>query len=128
MQLWTWQADSVKPTVTGIDPRCPGSYYDKFPTYRPAFEWLWETLGTDQLLWCFVDENEAKESAGEKIDRSLSTRPHNLSARIHIRLFSVRLVSLEKRFGDCELSGQIKTNVGARHHVLKCHIHVAKQV
>ena len=62
MQLWTWQADAVKPTVAGIDPRCPGSYYDTFPKYRPAFEWLWETLGTDQLLWCFVDESEAKES------------------------------------------------------------------
>lgn len=62
MQLWTWQADEVKPTVGGVDPRRAGSYHDIFPKYRPAFERLWEMLGTDQLLWCFVDEQEAKES------------------------------------------------------------------
>ena len=27
MKLWTWQADEINPTVGGIDPRCPGSYY-----------------------------------------------------------------------------------------------------
>ena len=60
MKLWTWQADEIKPTVGDIDPRCPGSYYDSNPKFRPEFEKLWEKLGADQILWCFVDEEEAK--------------------------------------------------------------------
>lgn len=61
MKLWTWQADDSTPTFGDIDPRRPGSYYDMFPKYRPAFERLWDRLGTDQILWCFVDEEEARK-------------------------------------------------------------------
>ncbi len=62
MTLWTWQADEVNPIVADIDPRRPGSYYDTNPPFRPAFERLWEMLRTDQLLWCFIDEAEAKQA------------------------------------------------------------------
>lgn len=71
MKLWTWQADEIRPSVGDIDPRCPGSYYDTNPKFRPAFEKLWKKLDTDQLLWCFVDEEEAKEAREHWRGRSL---------------------------------------------------------
>jgi len=62
MKFWTWQHDKTKPTVGDIDPRCLDSDYNSNPEFRPAFDRLWEELGTDQLIWCFVDEKEATRS------------------------------------------------------------------
>ena len=60
MKLWTWQADETAPNISRVDPRRPGSYYDKCHQFRPAFEELWKKLKTDQLVWCYGDEEEAK--------------------------------------------------------------------
>jgi len=59
MLLWTWQ----NPEFSLTDPDQEVESREKSDYYRDnpkAFEELWLRLETDQLLWCYTKEDEAK--------------------------------------------------------------------
>jgi len=64
MQLWTWQKKgfSLSDPKGQVESPTHSDYYEE---HKEIFERLWEILGTSQLLWCFVEKEEAMSKASE---------------------------------------------------------------
>ena len=60
MRLWTWQTKDIRLTEGKLDYRLSPFYLDKAgPDIQNAYKRLFETLGTDQIHWCYTDAEEA---------------------------------------------------------------------
>jgi len=64
MRLWTWQTKDILLTEGKLDYRRSPFYRGKAgPDIQKAYKRLFETLGTDQIHWCYTDAEEAEEAA-----------------------------------------------------------------
>lgn len=65
MRLWTCQNKEVELTGGNFNSRKYSSYYNdpSFPKAKPAYEKLWDKLGTERVLWCFTKEKDAVDQA-----------------------------------------------------------------
>ena len=62
MKLWTWQNKKLALTEGRYESRKYSAYYFQNPE---AYERLWGELETDQFLWCFIKEEEAKNNKSQ---------------------------------------------------------------
>jgi len=65
MRLWTWQKkgfDITDPEMV-VDSRRYSAYYDdpSLPGVKEAYEELWRRLEITQIIWCYTQEDEAKD-------------------------------------------------------------------
>lgn len=68
MKLWTWQNKDLFLTEGHYEPRKHSEFYWQ---NEEAYEKLWEEVETDQFIWCYLAEEEAKRNRPVNISKLL---------------------------------------------------------